>query len=458
MTWAYVIRLLVWFLFLGLIGYLFERETKWFSRFSMFTVLLVTMFVRYGIAVPFSDTINPISTHISITQTQLNNYYAGVVLMYLGILAGVVLIGRLSTRLPTIDAKAPGNVDVSALTVVALVLIALVTLVWIVLPWDSFKGGVAAILAHHSATDYRLHRVQYGGLTQYSVSALNYFGSFARFALFPALLWILWFHRRFFRIKTLFWLALGLTVAIGVFSGQKLPALLVLLGFWFAWLIRHERPSIFNWKVGAASVAFVTLLAPALYHLEFPSWPYGELFRATASRLTSEYSRVGQLRFIFYPDLHPHLHGFSSFVLREAAHLVGIHTGDAESPETYIPAHSPGVGAAYGGTWNAGFFADAWADFGFAGIIVASILAGIILMMIHRWYLSSPQGPLQMGMYTALCMSVMSLSEVALPTALWTYGLLSGFIVYLALRPFPHQVREVEFRAPRVVAAADRGS
>lgn len=459
MTWAWILRLVVWFAFLALMGYLYERETKWVSRFSIFTVLMVTMLVRYGIAVPFSDTINPISTHISISQPQLNNYYAGVVLMYIGMLAGIVLVRRLSDRLPAMDAKAPATVDINALTIVAVLLIGLVALVWIVLPWDSFKGGVAAILAHHSATDYRLHRVQYGGLTQYSVSALNYFGSFARFALFPALLWILWFHRRqAFRIKALFWFALSLTVVIGVFSGQKLPALLVLLGFWFAWLLVRNRPNIFNWKTGLAAVGFVALLAPALYKLEFPSWSYGVLLRATLARLTSEYSRVGQLRFIFYPDLHPHLHGFSSFVLRGAAHLVGINTGDAESPESYIPAHSPGVGAAYGGTWNAGFFADAWADFGFLGIIVASIAAGIVVMLIHRWYLSSPQGPLQMGMYTALCMSVMSLSEVAFPTALWTYGLLSGFLVYLVLRPFPMRVKEERFRVSRTMAAADHGS
>jgi hypothetical protein len=459
MTWAWIIRLAVWFAFLVLMGYLYQRETKWITRFSIFTVLMVTMLVRYGIAVPFSDTINPISTHLSITQTQLNNYYAGVVLMYLGMLAGIVLVRRLSNRLPSVDTNGPATVDVNALTIVAAVLIALVALVWIVLPWDSFKGGVAAILAHHSAVDYRTHRVQYGGLTQYSVSALNYFGSFARFALFPALLWILWFHRRLSRrIAALFWLTLGLTVVIGVFSGQKLPALLVLLGFWFAYLLVRNRPNIFNWKLGLASVGFVTIVAPALYHLEFPSWPYGELFRATLARLSSEYSRVGQLRFMFYPDRHPYLHGFSSFVLRGAAHLVGIKTGDAESPESYIPAHSPGVGAAYGGTWNAGFFADAWADFGFIGIIVASIAAGVIVMLIHRWYVSSPQGPLQMGMYTALCMSVMSLSEVALPTSLWTYGLLSGFLVYLVLRPFPMHVKEEQFRLRRTMAAADHGT
>lgn len=457
MTWAWIIRLLVWFAFLILMGYFYERETKWFSRFGIFTVLVVTMFVRYGIAVPFSDTINPISTHLAITQTQLNNYYAGVVFMWLGILGGIVVVRRLSDRLPAIDVRAPAVVRANPLVIGALVLIGLVALVWIVLPWDSFKAGIAALLARHSATDYRLHRVQYGGLTQYSVSLLNYAGSFARFALIPALIWILWFHRAIFRVKVLFWIGIVLSVVIGVFSGQKLPALLVLLGFWFAWLIKHGRPNIFNWKLGLAGAGFVAIVAPALYHLEFPSWPYSEVFRATLARLTSEYSRVGQLRFMFYPDRHPFLHGMSSFVLRGVAHRLGINTGDAESPETYIPAHSPGVGAAYGGTWNAGFFADAWADFGFVGVILASILAGIIVMLIHRWYLSSPQGPLQMGMYTALCMSVMSLTEVALLTSLWTYGLLSGFLVYLFFRLFPEKLGAVELRAQRAAAIADRG-
>jgi len=54
--------------------------------------------------------------------------------------------------------------------------------------------------------------------------------------------------------------------------------------------------------------------------------------------------------------------------------------------------------------------------------------------MIFRWYKRSPQGPLEKGTYIALCISGIFLTDVSLPTALWTYGLLSGLGVYWLLK------------------------
>lgn len=454
------IVVVLWFAFLVIAAFIFEKQTRWFTRFGIFTTLLGAMFILYGIAIPFSDNVNATVTHLPISSHDLANYYLAVMLAYLGIMAGILIVrGGLLSRFAGLTRIRAGTVvDPNALLVVGLALVALIVLVWVILPWDTFQGGLSAIFSlGHSEASYRQHRVDYGSATRYAASVINYLGSFARFALMPAVIWVLWFHRRFSRrVTLLFWGSLGLLLGIGLFSGQKAAVAIFLVGFVFAWLIKKGQPSIFNWKIGAAGAVLVLVVLAALYHLQVPNLNYASLLFGLLFRLTGEYSRVAQLRFEFYPERHDYLHGMSSFILRGAAHLVGIKTGDAESPETYIPTHSPGVGAGYGGTWNAGFFADAWADFGFVGVIVAALAVGVIVALIEQWYQHSGKGALEMGVYTALCISALYVSEVALLTSLWTYGLLSSFIVYWVFRRFPKRERAQAEAGFRTYAAMDR--
>jgi len=424
------IYLPLWYGFLVLVGVYLERRTHWFTRFNIFTVFLVGMYVRYGIAVPFSDGILPNSTtQTPISTGQLLSFYGALTLAYLGIVAGVEFVYRWNARFPKPSFGAPARADARALIVVAVVVTAMVALVWVVLPWRDFAVGLfrAGHLAQLAA---RLQRVTYGNATLYSNSAVTYAGSFARFAIMPAVLWILYFHRAQSKIvHGLFWVGLAALAVIGFVSGLKTPELLLVIGFVAARLLVAGAPGIFNWKIASGAVVFVFGLVPALYHFQVPTWTYPQLVIGTLYRFTIEYSRTAQLRFVFYPNLHPFLYGTSSFVVRAVARLVGIRLS-GESPETYIPTHIPSVGPSYGGTWNAGFFADAWADFGWVGVIVAAVVVGMTLAIIARWYEDGPKGPLQMGTYTAVCVASLYLSEVALLTASWTFGLVSSFFVY----------------------------
>lgn len=424
----------LWFLFLVGIGFAFQMQTQWFTKFNIFTVFLVGMFVRYGIAVPISDNINPTSTLIPISQAQLVEYYVALVITYVGVFTGAYLVYHW-VRWPAFLRRWPSWVNPRALIVLGVAVLGLVILVWVVLPWSDFKAGLLNA-GHVQQLGARVERVTYGNATLYSNSALNYLGSFARFAIMPAVVWVLYFHRSRSRIvHALFWVGLAALGLIGFSSGQKTPELLLVIGFVVARILIAGGPTIFDWKIVTGAVAFVFGLVPVLYHFQVPNWSYPQLVYGTLFRFTIEYSRVAQLRFIFYPDMHSFLYGTSSFVVRGIARLGGVHLSGV-SPETYIPTHSPCVGANYGGTWNAGFFSDAWADFGWAGVIVAAIVAGVILALIARWYDECAKGPLQLGTYTAVCVSALYLSEVALPTASWTFGLVSSFLVYWLLGLF----------------------
>jgi oligosaccharide repeat unit polymerase len=249
---------------------------------------------------------------------------------------------------------------------------------------------------------------------------------------------------------------------IGLLSGQKQPALLLLVGFAVALLIQRGRPSILSWRLAVAALAILFVIAPVLFLVQYPTLDYSVALQSTLYRLTGEPSRVAQLRFIFYPDIHPYQNGLSSYILRSFASLLGIDTSSAASPETYIPASSPGILPTNTTSWNAGFFADAWADFGFVGVAAASFMVGFLVRAIDRWYAASGKGAVEMGVYTAVCISAFYMSEVGTLTALWTYGLGSAFLLYWLLRLLSPKRKPVDKfvalnkRAPIRVAFAQK--
>jgi hypothetical protein len=188
------------FLYLVVMGWLFQRRTRWLTSFGIFTTLLGALFIRYGVAVPFSDNVNPAITHIAIKPERLGDYYVAVVMSYAGIYLGVCLLD-LVLGVRTFDrmrARFGAVLTVSptwALALVAGLVTAVVLVAWIIVPWSDFVNGIYSFVPGHTAVDYRQHRVQYGADTTYFNSGLAYVGSFARFALAPATLWILFFHR-----------------------------------------------------------------------------------------------------------------------------------------------------------------------------------------------------------------------------------------------------------------------
>ncbi len=131
----------LWFAFLVVMAVLFEKRTHWLSRFSIFTPLLGAMFVRYGIAVPFNDSVNDFLTGITISHEALVNYYAALVLAYLGIYFGVVFVapnrrppgvGELPSE--TVHAGPLGSVALAALVALCVAIyltdVSLLTAMW----------------------------------------------------------------------------------------------------------------------------------------------------------------------------------------------------------------------------------------------------------------------------------------------------------------------------------------
>lgn len=121
-----------------------------------------------------------------------------------------------------------------------------------------------------------------------------------------------------------------------------------------------------------------------------------------------------------FPDYHPYMYGssisFVHYLQSKKPHVASYeYVADfANTPET---------------TPNAVFVADGWADFGWLGVVLISIIVGLILRSGESILLKAPQIPLFHGTYVAFVMSTVYLSSGALPSILLTWGLGLGPIV-----------------------------
>jgi hypothetical protein len=119
--------------------------------------------------------------------------------------------------------------------------------------------------------------------------------------------------------------------------------------------------------------------------------------------------------FATFPQMHPHMWGAN---LRPVAMLMGV---------PYIPAYSI-VAYTWHGTYDvtnpALFIADAWTDFSYAGVIVASLIVGAVCRLIDAFFLVHGKTIVNVVVLGATFIGVFTLLTTALNTALLSGGLL----------------------------------
>ena len=134
---------------------------------------------------------------------------------------------------------------------------------------------------------------------------------------------------------------------------------------------------------------------------------YSRIFEATNQALLENFAT--------FPFVHPHMWGAN---LRPVARLLGL---------PYMPAYSIVAHTWYGNydvTSPALFIADAWADFSYAGVIVFSVLAGVICRSIDAIFLVQGKTVVGIAVLGAAFIGVFTLLITALNTALFSGGLL----------------------------------
>lgn len=424
-----------WFAFLLLVLWGLQRLTHWLTQLNIFTLAIGFLVLRHGVTVPFDHTVNQWYAGIDVSPQAYVRFYSSLVLMWVGILASVtyahLVLGGIRTnpaefRQTLRGQPLPGGVNWAFL---AIVVISAGLVAFYQLRFDA--NLLALLTGKMSSADYRAMRDSFGVDTHYSTGLGQRLANIARFGLMPTLVGILFFlspRALFWRV--LFALVLGLNFLIGLRSGQKGASIFLLVTLALAYYYRSGRVTLrlANWRLwlmGASGLLAIVML----YRVQYPQQDFLWAWRATTYRLTSEADRSLQLYYEIYPDVHPFMQGRSSGLVNT---VLGEQVSPDDLPERFIPIHY--LGPEYLNTWNGAFIGVAWADFGYYGVILESLLVGGLLYVYAWWFRRTRKTALVLGTQVGLLMASTRLSEVALTASLLSFGLLSGFAVYVVVR------------------------
>ncbi|UJB67906.1 hypothetical protein HRE53_14765 [Acaryochloris sp. 'Moss Beach'] len=238
------------------------------------------------------------------------------------------------------------------------------------------------------------------------------------------------------KYTVLFYAVFSAAFLLNLITGQKRWCCLnsigtiFFAGFFSTGNIRISLVSKTGKRLAFISFILLFILIPFQYMIQYPGISYQDGLIAVANRLGGEVTRTLQLHFHIYPDIFPHLYGASSS-------FTNIFTGKDVilDPGRVIRGYIAFGDITDGtGSWNAAFIGTAWADFGYFGVVVQSIMVVFLLSYYHQWFVKSRKTPSVLGTYIALSMSTFFLSEGNFLTTLFSFGLGLNFLFYLMLR------------------------
>jgi hypothetical protein len=172
--------------------------------------------------------------------------------------------------------------------------------------------------------------------------------------------------------------------------------------------------------------AIIFIVMPAFYFMQGIR-DYGVALFWSVERLVVEPQRTLQLFFEVYPEYHPHLLGMSSKILSA---LFGAQ--DFIPPSVYIPRNLLGFEST---SFPTLFIGEAWADFGYPGVVISSVLVGFLLQAYNVWFYGKRKVFLdEIALFLSGVVGALYLLESNLLTSLLTFGLLLNALIYLLIR------------------------
>jgi hypothetical protein len=439
-----------WYLFLLITCIGMESLTKCFSTLNIFTLFFVFFLINHGIGVPFALDTNGETIQLDLPENVIIRWITSLVIMYICFLIGIVIAkGLFGNRvMNTVDYKQE-LVEISRQKVTSVrktfifTAVIITTFVFIQL-WNP-NLLIVSLAKDFGADEYKAARLAYGQGVNSEANIIARIAVTLKFVALPLLINISYMLKDVARkFSYLFWFIFIAYMLLQLVTGQKAAISLAIVGILVCQLFKSGNCSISikNKVVLYTIIALVFLvftLLPGQYMLQYPGIDYGEAVASVVNRLSAETSRTLQLHFYVYPEKLPHLNGGSSFLF---SGLFG--SGTNIDPGRAIRGYVLfGDSTEASGTWNAAFIGAAWADFGYIGVVIESILVTMLLWFYHQWFLAQRKVPGVVGLYATLAMSSTSLSEANLLTTLFTFGLGSSFLFYFFLRDFRENNRFV---------------
>lgn len=416
---------IAWWLFLLLAWFVFRRCIG-YKQVNTFSIFLPLTLASNGILVPLSQQLNEQMTAFQVTK--FNDYWLGLALMYASIPLGIGVANAFRRKTELADAElkdidvvgSPQGVKIYVLVVFLISLISIVQIYASGLSFDLYSY----VTLKMDYIAYASHRYGFAdatsGFAYYLYNKLPY-------GLAPLAVIIVWnargskgWH------KVLF---IGVLAFAILQTGHKMPlivlvACLVLSRALIRWRFRVSKPVI--WIAVAVLLAMVFIVIPMFYFMQGEGQYASALFWSV-ERVFLEPARILQLHFETYPSIHPFLHGMST---RTFASVFGVK--GYVPPSLYIPNEVLGIENT---SFPALFIGDAWADFGYSGVVLSSVAVGFLLQIYNVWFFNQRKPKLEeVAVFISVVLATFHLEESNFFTTLLTYGMLSSFLIYLLIR------------------------
>jgi hypothetical protein len=423
---------IAWWLFLLFVFFVFRRCVG-YKQVNTFSIFLPLTLATNGILVPFSQQLNEQITAFEITR--FSAYWTGLTLMYATMPLGILLANACKRKDQLSDAELQDADIVGSPRGVRiyLVLVLLISLISIVQIYSSGLGFdlYSYFTLKMDYLDYAAHRYDFAEATRgwpyFLYNKLPY-------GLAPLSIIIAWNARGLEKWKKAVFHGI-LTIAI-LQTGHKMPlimliACLVLSGALIQCRFRISRTVIW---FGLAVLLGAMLVVIPLFYLMQGEETYGSAAFWAVERVFLEPARGLQLYFETYPAIHPFLHGASTGAI---ANLFGVK--DYVTPSVYIPNEVLGIENT---SYPVLFIGEAWADFGYLGIALSSVAAGFLLQIYNVWFFNQRNPGLEeVAVFISIVLSTIHLQASNLLTSLFSYGMLSSFLIYQMIRRRPeHRV------------------
>jgi hypothetical protein len=245
-----------------------------------------------------------------------------------------------------------------------------------------------------------------------------------------------WRHSRLRADLRWFVIALVLAILSVTYNISKAPLLIFMVNFMVVITAATKRVRLLA-VLGTVAIGSALIVLMYVYYRNaladgrsvFSQWTSVVFGRVASGNLISFYYCLD-----IFPRVFPHI-GFASTgrLVHEVLHLpfskdYGLIVMNYIDPE--------GVARGEAGHATAVFLGEAWANFGWAGLLAGPLLVGAFIQTIHLWFLKSRKSPLHLGLYGYVLNSFTLTSGITgfyYPAGLFQLGVFTSTLVGLAL-------------------------
>lgn len=210
--------------------------------------------------------------------------------------------------------------------------------------------------------------------------------------------WYVYYRqRRSLFDAVVFYMAIFFSLNILLYNFEKSPVLWYLIGFVFLRAYLGEKITVKKQLIPAAVVILLVVFFYSIRGLDITSllsWSTGPIGRVILSQSAGLY-----LSFDIFPSVYNFI-GLQS-ISNALSTIFDLSYGERSARLVMAYFNPAGVDAGTSGVMNSLFVAEAWANFGLLGVIIAPLWVGFLLGLLYMFFLKSKKSPLHLAFFTS---------------------------------------------------------